>query len=120
MDGPRQSFVLETSERPVALVLDPELRLFRRVAPGEAPPILRRAMLDPATAVTILSAREAAQAARTLAARLLENGGKTEVAAFPLLSAMVDQDWQGVSVLYVCPLCALLNNLQPRLHDYAQ
>jgi len=47
-------------------------------------------------------------------------GGKTEVAAFPLLSAMVDQDWQGVSVLYVCPLCALLNNLQPRLHDYAQ
>lgn len=87
MDGPRQSFVLETSERPVALVLDPELRLFRRVAPGEAPPILRRAMLDPATAVTILSAREAAQAARTLAARLLENGGKTEVAPAQLPEA---------------------------------
>ena len=47
-------------------------------------------------------------------------GGKTEAAAFPLLSAMAEQDWQGVSVLYVCPLRALLNNLQPRLHDYAQ
>lgn len=47
-------------------------------------------------------------------------GGKTEAAAFPLLSAMAEQDWQGTSVLYVCPLRALLNNLQPRLHGYAQ
>ncbi|OBJ71048.1 DEAD/DEAH box helicase [Mycobacterium sp. 1274756.6] len=47
-------------------------------------------------------------------------GGKTEAAAFPLLSRMADEDWQGVSVLYVCPLRALLNNLQPRLHGYAQ
>ncbi|MDH3022633.1 ATP-dependent helicase [Gordonia sp. CNJ-863] len=47
-------------------------------------------------------------------------GGKTEAAAFPLLSAMAENGWQGVSVLYVCPLRALLNNLQPRLHTYAQ
>lgn len=47
-------------------------------------------------------------------------GGKTEAAAFPLLSAMADRDWKGVSVLYVCPLRALLNDLQPRLHGYAQ
>ncbi|MDQ2627155.1 MAG: DEAD/DEAH box helicase, partial [Actinomycetota bacterium] len=47
-------------------------------------------------------------------------GGKTEAAVFPLLSRMADEDWQGVSVLYVCPLRALLNNLQPRLHGYAQ
>ena len=47
-------------------------------------------------------------------------GGKTEAAAFPLLSAMAESRWQGVSVLYVCPLRALLNNLQPRLHTYAQ
>ncbi|MGV9671696.1 DEAD/DEAH box helicase [Gordonia sp. NPDC003504] len=47
-------------------------------------------------------------------------GGKTEAAAFPLLSAMAEHGWQGVSVLYVCPLRALLNNLQPRLHTYAQ
>lgn len=47
-------------------------------------------------------------------------GGKTEAATFPLLSVMAEQDWQGTSVLYVCPLRALLNNLQPRLHGYAQ
>lgn len=46
-------------------------------------------------------------------------GGKTEAAAFPLLSRMVTDGWTGTSVLYVCPLRALLNNLQPRLHDYA-
>jgi ATP-dependent Lhr-like helicase len=47
-------------------------------------------------------------------------GGKTEAAIFPLLTRMASEDWQGVSVLYVCPLRALLNNLQPRIHDYAQ
>jgi hypothetical protein len=80
MDGARAELTLATGARPLALELDPELRLFRRLAPGEAPPILRQAMLDPATAVVVLSAGEAAQAARTLAARLVENGGKTEVA----------------------------------------
>lgn len=46
-------------------------------------------------------------------------GGKTEAAVFPLLSRMATEDWQGVSVLYVCPLRALLNNLQPRINGYA-
>ncbi len=46
-------------------------------------------------------------------------GGKTEAAAFPLLSAMEQQRWTGVSVLYLCPLKALLNNLLPRLESYA-
>uniref|UniRef100_UPI00035DA1F1 DEAD/DEAH box helicase n=1 Tax=Nocardiopsis gilva TaxID=280236 RepID=UPI00035DA1F1 len=46
-------------------------------------------------------------------------GGKTEAAAFPLLSAMEEQRWSGLSVLYVCPLKALLNNLVPRLEQYA-
>lgn len=45
-------------------------------------------------------------------------GGKTEAAMFPLLSRMAAEDWQGVSVLYVCPLRALLNNLQPRIDSY--
>ncbi|MEU9841706.1 DEAD/DEAH box helicase [Actinomadura sp. NPDC048032] len=46
-------------------------------------------------------------------------GGKTEAAAFPLLSAMDAGGWTGLSVLYVCPLKALLNNLLPRLETYA-
>jgi len=45
-------------------------------------------------------------------------GGKTEAAFFPLLSRMAAEDWHGTSVLYVCPLRALLNNLAPRLETY--
>lgn len=46
-------------------------------------------------------------------------GGKTEAAMFPLLSQMLEQHWSGLSVLYVTPLRALLNNLEPRLAGYA-
>ncbi len=46
-------------------------------------------------------------------------GGKTEAAMFPLLSRMTAQRWQGTSLLYLCPLKALLNNLEPRLERYA-
>jgi ATP-dependent Lhr-like helicase len=42
-------------------------------------------------------------------------GGKTEAAMLPLLSRMAGQGWRGLTVLYVCPLRALLNNLEPRL-----
>ncbi|MGB2567138.1 DEAD/DEAH box helicase [Micromonospora citrea] len=45
-------------------------------------------------------------------------GGKTEAAMFPLLSRMAGQNWSGTSVLYICPLKALLNNLLPRLESY--
>ncbi|MEU9451444.1 DEAD/DEAH box helicase [Streptomyces sp. NPDC048277] len=45
-------------------------------------------------------------------------GGKTEAASFPLLSKMAHENWTGTSVLYVCPLKALLNNLLPRLETY--
>lgn len=45
-------------------------------------------------------------------------GGKTEAATFPLLSTMAAEGWTGLSVLYVCPLRALLNNLHPRLETY--
>ncbi|RAO07806.1 DEAD/DEAH box helicase [Micromonospora noduli] len=45
-------------------------------------------------------------------------GGKTEAAVFPLLSRMAGESWSGTSVLYVCPLKALLNNLLPRLESY--
>jgi ATP-dependent Lhr-like helicase len=46
-------------------------------------------------------------------------GGKTEAACFPLLSAMAGQKWTGTSVLYLCPLKALLNNLVVRVDTYA-
>ncbi|WP_280447663.1 DEAD/DEAH box helicase [Nocardia cyriacigeorgica] len=46
-------------------------------------------------------------------------GGKTEAALFPLLTRMQSERWSGISVLYICPLKALLNNLQPRVAEYA-
>jgi ATP-dependent Lhr-like helicase len=46
-------------------------------------------------------------------------GGKTEAALFPLLSRMAGEEWRGLTVLYVCPLRALLNNLEPRVAAYA-
>ncbi|MER5224959.1 DEAD/DEAH box helicase [Streptomyces flaveus] len=47
-------------------------------------------------------------------------GGKTEAACFPMLSAMAQHKWTGTSVLYLCPLKALLNNLVIRVDSYAQ
>lgn len=46
-------------------------------------------------------------------------GGKTEAALFPLLTAMAARTGDGLSLLYVCPIKALLNNLLPRIQAYA-
>ena len=45
-------------------------------------------------------------------------GGKTEAAFFPVLSRMLSEGWTGLSVLYICPIKALLNNLDVRLQRY--
>jgi ATP-dependent Lhr-like helicase len=45
-------------------------------------------------------------------------GGKTEAALLPVLSRMLSEQWQGLSVLYICPIRALLNNLEERLSSY--
>ena len=45
-------------------------------------------------------------------------GGKTEAAFFPLASRMLAEDWQGLSLLYICPIRALLNSLETRLQRY--
>lgn len=47
-------------------------------------------------------------------------GGKTEAAVFPALSRMLSENWSGLSIIYVCPLKALLNNLHSRLQKYCQ
>jgi ATP-dependent Lhr-like helicase len=45
-------------------------------------------------------------------------GGKTEAAVFPVLTRMAAEGWTGLTVLYLCPLKALINNLLPRLETY--
>jgi ATP-dependent Lhr-like helicase len=47
-------------------------------------------------------------------------GGKTEAAIFPVLSEILRRDLPAPSVLYVCPIRALLNNLEIRLGWYAE
>ncbi len=39
---------------------------------------------------------------------------------FPVLSRICNGNWTGLSVIYVCPLKALLNNLQIRLDGYCR
>lgn len=45
-------------------------------------------------------------------------GGKTEAAFFPVISEMLTEDWESLSVLYVSPIRALLNNQEHRLQHY--
>lgn len=45
-------------------------------------------------------------------------GGKTEAAFFPVLSRQLEEQWTGLSVLYLSPIRALLNNQVPRLQQY--
>ncbi|MEW4454501.1 DEAD/DEAH box helicase [Bremerella sp. JC817] len=45
-------------------------------------------------------------------------GGKTESAFFPVISQMLEESWSGISVLYVSPIKALLNNQEQRLDKY--
>lgn len=47
-------------------------------------------------------------------------GGKTEAAIFPVLSQILTEHRKPVSVLYVCPIKALLNNQEERLRQYAR
>jgi aminopeptidase N len=79
-DGERQRFTLHTDRRPAAVTLDPKAYVFRRLAPGEAPPILRQAMLDPAT-VTVLAG--AATTGEALATRFTEHPLQLRAATAP-------------------------------------
>ncbi len=69
-EGERARFTLLADRRPESRRPGPEARVFRRLAPGEAPPILRQSMLDPAT-MTVLAG--AATTGESLARRLTEH-----------------------------------------------
>src|ERR1022692_4895616 len=47
-------------------------------------------------------------------------GGKTEAAMFPALANLVEHEPDGVGVIYVAPIKALLNNQEDRLGTYAE
>lgn len=72
LEGRTATVTLPAQARPLEVAIDPGLDLFRRLAPGEAPPILRDTLLDSAARLVIVAEGEAAETARALASRLLE------------------------------------------------
>lgn len=51
----QQTFTLALAEKPRAVSIDPDARVFRQLLRNEAPPILREAMVNPATETMILT-----------------------------------------------------------------
>lgn len=47
-------------------------------------------------------------------------GGKTEASMFPALAGLVEREPEGVGVVYIAPIKALLNNQDERLGGYAE
>lgn len=47
-------------------------------------------------------------------------GGKTEASMFPALASLVEREPDGVGVIYIAPIKALLNNQEERLGTYAE
>jgi hypothetical protein len=78
LDALQADYALHTASRPRSLYLDPDLRLFRHLASGELPPILRNVMLDPKL-VTVLPDEDAhaRTSARSVAGALLEHAPRT-------------------------------------------
>ncbi|MFH1044572.1 MAG: M1 family aminopeptidase [Pseudomonadota bacterium] len=106
----RGTAVLELPAEPLDVALDPELRLLRRLAAAEAPPILRDAMLAQQPQLIAPTADAAVQAAaRGLAARLLENWGQGSFSLTPSAPAeksYSDPNFPNIRTLLVAGLHA--------------
>lgn len=73
LDVPSRTVDIETPGTPRAVTLDPDLRLFRRLGPAEAPPILRDVMVNPATRALVLADEaDYLRAAKDLLDRMLD------------------------------------------------
>ncbi len=72
LEAPSTKAGLVVADRPLSVAVDPDYDVFRRLAPEEAPPILRDVTLDPAAiAVLLTETATAAEAARAAAESLL-------------------------------------------------
>ncbi|MCX7184050.1 MAG: M1 family aminopeptidase [Nitrosospira sp.] len=84
----RQTFTLELRARPLAVALDPDLRLFRRLLPDEAPPILRQVMVDRTVATILLPESGEAHTAAEMLATKLQNRAPRIISAANGLPAL--------------------------------
>ena len=75
-----QAFSFELRAKPIKVTLDPDFRLFRRLTPDEAPPILRQIMVDQATETILLpETKDDREISRVLAGKLLHRTPKIAV-----------------------------------------
>ena len=89
----RTTAVLALAAEPLEVALDPDMRLWRRLAANEAPPILRDLMLAEHPALIVPGADAALRtAAQDLAARLLERTNTANADASALLVAGLHGD----------------------------
>ena len=78
----KQTFSLELPNKPIKVTLDPDFRLFRKLTPDEAPPILRQIMVNQDTKTILLSGKgEEREIAEGLAGKLLRRTPKIAVLA---------------------------------------
>ena len=76
----KQAFSFELRTKPIKVTLDPDFRLFRRLTPDEAPPILRQIMVDQATETILLpKTQDEREISRELAGKLLRRTPKIAV-----------------------------------------
>jgi aminopeptidase N len=67
----QQTFTFNVQSRPLKVALDPNLHLFRQLAPDEAPPILREVMVNQTTTTLLLAEKgETLEIAKILAKQL--------------------------------------------------
>jgi len=77
MDRENQVFSFKLGTKPIKVTLDPDFRLFRRLTPDEAPPILRQIMVDQSTETILLSETgDAREISQELAGKLLHHTPK--------------------------------------------
>ena len=88
LDGAEATATLDIDAKPLALHLDPEHDLFRRLLPGEAPPILRDVTLA-SNVATVVTAKDQAmrRVAQQLAERLLDTPVRLDLAVPNALKA---------------------------------
>ena len=80
-----ETFDFALRARPDEVVLDPELRLFRRLSDKEAPPILRQLIVNPSTRTVVLDMPLAAmETAKRLAASLQDASPRFQSGSAPL------------------------------------
>lgn len=90
LEEPEQSFELAVAGRPTAVRIDPDFEAFRRLLPGESPPIFRDVTLAPDTLLVVPTEdAEVAGIARRLAGRMLQREPRFHTGSLPDQPALV-------------------------------